>query len=201
MSVEGHYMYPVIDEIKQRWSPRAFTNQSVEQEKLQSLFEAARWAASSYNEQPWRFFIATKDQPERFETLLSLLVEANQAWAKDAPVLMLNFVSEKFKRNDKPNRVAEHDLGLAMGNLSLQAAALGLVVHQMAGIDLEKTIQVLSPPEGFRPVTAAAIGYVGDTESLSEDWMKQADTTPRTRMDFNDLVFGDGWGQPSGLFD
>lgn len=201
MSVEGHYTYPVLDVIQQRWSPRAYADTPVETSKLQSLFEAARWAASSYNEQPWRFIVASKqDHPERYERILSCLVEANQAWAKAAPVLMLTFVSTHFKRNEKPNRVAEHDLGLAMGNLSLQATDLGLVVHQMAGIDFDAVKSTFSPPEGIEPCTAAAIGYAGEPESLSEDWMQDADRAPRTRMDFDDLIFGDAWGEASGLF-
>lgn len=201
MSVEGYTTYPVLDVIQQRWSPRAFSDQTVEIEKLQSLFEAARWAASSYNEQPWRFIIATKqDHPERYEKILSCLVEANQAWAKSAPVLMLNLISERFMKNDKPNRVAEHDLGLAMGNLSLQAASLGLMVHQMAGVDLDKASATFNPPEGFVPMTAAAIGYAGDPESLEEEWMREAEVAPRTRMDFDAFVFGDDWGKSSGLF-
>lgn len=201
MSVEGHYSYSVLEVIKQRWSPRAYSDRPVETEKLQSLFEAARWAASSFNEQPWRFIVATKqDHPERHERILSCLVEANQAWAKAAPVLMLNFISERFQKNDKPNRVAEHDLGLAMGNLSLQAASMGLVVHQMAGVDLDQAASTFNPPEGFAPTTAAAIGYFGDPQTLKEDWMRESDLSPRQRMDFDDFVFGDAWGESSGLF-
>ena len=201
MSKESHHDYPVLPVIRERWSPRAFADTPVEREKLQSLFEALRWAASSYNEQPWRLVVAMKDQqPDRVAQVLGCLNEANQAWAKSAPVLMLTFVSESFERNGKPNRVCEHDLGLAMGNLCTQATALGLAVHQMAGVDLDKAASTFGCPAGFRPMTAAAVGYEGDPASLPESWMRDAETAPRTRLAFDDFVFGDAWGDASGVF-
>ena len=113
--------YPIHDLLAERWSPYGFEDRSVAEADLRSLFEAARWAASSYNEQPWSFFVATRENPTEFTRLLSCLVEANQAWAKAAPVLALGVVSLRFARNNKDNRAAVHDLGLAAGNLLVEA--------------------------------------------------------------------------------
>src|SRR5438270_3416151 len=138
--------HPVHELIRNRWSPRAFSDKPVEPAVLASLFEAARWAASSYNEQPWTYFVATREQPADFERLLSCLIEANQAWAKAAPVLALGVVRLTFARNGKENAVAVHDLGLASGNLSTEATARGLSVHQMAGILPDKAREVYQIP-------------------------------------------------------
>src|ERR1700678_4572397 len=128
----------IHDLISHRWSPRAFENRAVEPEKLRALFEAARWAASSYNAQPWSFIVATKDDPENFNKVLETFVEFNQGWAKNAPVLALSVAAHKFPHNGEKNRHAFHDVGQAAANLSLEATSLGLQVHQMAGIDSEK---------------------------------------------------------------
>ena len=134
--------YPIHELLAERWSPYGFEDRPVAQADLRSLFEAARWAASSYNEQPSNFFVATKENPEEFARLLSCLVEANQAWAKAAPVLALGVVSLRFARNNKDNRAAVHDLGLAAGNLLVEATARGLCVHQMIGILPDKAREV-----------------------------------------------------------
>src|SRR5690606_2421192 len=120
--------YPIHDLLVKRWSPRAFSDRPVEPDKLRQLFEAARWAASSFNEQPWSFIVALKQDQAAFDKALSCLTEANQAWAKLAPVLVLTTVKRHFEKNGKANRVCEHDLGLAMGNLCVQATQLGLYV-------------------------------------------------------------------------
>ena len=126
--------HPVHEFISKRWSPYSFVDRPVETDDLLSLFEAARWAPSSYNEQPWHYIVATKDSPKAFERLLSCLVEGNQIWAKSAPVLALGIAKLNFDYNNKPNRAAIHDLGLAAGNLLFEATARGLYVHQMIGI-------------------------------------------------------------------
>jgi nitroreductase len=134
--------YPVHELIARRWSPRAFdTGRGVSPEALGSLLEAARWAASSMNEQPWRFVVAPREDGEAFQQLLDCLLEGNQRWAKDAAVLMLSVAKLRFARNDRPNRHALHDVGLAMGNLTAQATAMGLAVHQMGGFDRDKARQ------------------------------------------------------------
>ena len=127
MSKPAATQYPVHDLIRHRWSPRAFCDRPVPPEALRQVFEAARWAASSFNEQPWVFIVATKDDPQAHGAALNCLVERNQQWARYAPVLILTAVSKAFARNSKPNRCREHDLGLAVGNLSAQATALGLM--------------------------------------------------------------------------
>ena len=126
MSKTANTDQPVHALLSSRWSPYAFADRDVSDEDLRSLFEAARWAPSSYNEQPWSYLVATRADAEEFERLFSCLVEANQAWAQAAPVLALGVVSERFRRNDRENAAAEHDLGLAAGNLLLDATARGL---------------------------------------------------------------------------
>ena len=187
--------HPIHELIARRWSPRAFADKPVEPAKLRQLFEAARWAASSFNEQPWRFFLARREDEARFEQALSCLVEGNQAWARHAPVLILTAIRTRFTRNDKPNRVALHDLGLAMGNLSIQATELGLVLHQMAGVELERVREVYAVPEGFEPQTAAAVGYPTDDLSRLPENLRDAERAARTRMAFEEFVFAGRFGE------
>lgn len=189
--------YPVLEVIKRRWSPRAFSERAIEPQKIKRMFEAARWAASSFNEQPWRFIIATKDQPEQFEQVLGCLVPGNQAWAKHAPLLGLTLAKKTFTRNGKPNRVHIHDIGLAMGNLSLQAMAMDLFVHQMAGIELDKIMAAFEVPDDFEPVAGFAVGYAGDPGQLSEPSMRESEQARRTRKDLAEFVFTGKFGEPS----
>ena len=126
--------HPIQPLIADRWSPNAFADRPVPDDDLRSVFEAARWSASSYNEQPWRYIVATKASPAEYERLLSCLVEGNQVWARAAPVLAHGCTSLHFILNGKPNAAAEHDLGLASATLTLEATARGLSVHQMIGI-------------------------------------------------------------------
>src|SRR5437660_6858724 len=151
--------YPIEEILRQRWSPRAFSDRNVEAKKLLSLFEAARWAPSSFNEQPWSFIVATKDNPSEHAQLLNCLMEKNQQWARLAPVLMLSIAKLNFEKTGKPNRHAFHDVGMAVGSLLVEATALGLFVHQMAGFSVEKARAVFSVPAGFEPVAAIAVGY------------------------------------------
>src|SRR5207237_10433271 len=163
-----------IEEIlRRRWSPRAFSDRIVEPEKLQSLWEAARWAASSFNEQPWYFIVATKQKLEEHARLLSCLVEKNQQWARLAPVLMVSVAKLKFAKTGKPNRHAFHDVGLAMGNMLVEATALGLFVHQMAGFSPEKVREIYGVPEQFEPVAAIAVGYAAEVHVLRANFIEQ----------------------------
>lgn len=177
-----------------RWSPRSFADRAVEPEKLQQLFEAARWAASAFNEQPWRFIVATQDDADDYAKMLGCLVEANQAWAKHAPVLMIAVVAETFTRNNKPNRCAEHDLGLAMGNLCAQATALGLALHQMAGIDQEKCRTTFNLPADHHAFSATALGYPAPPQQDADPHPSQ-----RTRNPLAEFVFAGTFGQPAPL--
>jgi len=188
--------HPIHALLAQRWSPYAFEDRSVPEADLLSLFEAARWAPSSYNEQPWRYIVATKEDPEQFQRLLSCLVEGNQVWAQAAPVLALGVVSLKFERNAKDNRAAVHDLGLAAGNLLLEATARGLYVHQMIGILPDKAREIYRIPRDFEAWTGIAIGYRGDPSTLPEG-LKERDLTPRQRKPLSDFVFSEKFGNPA----
>ncbi len=188
--------YPILDVLKKRWSPYAFADKPVSKADLCSLFEAARWAPSSYNEQPWSYIVATKEQPEEFAKLLSCLVEGNQAWAKAVPVLALGVTTLKFKLNGKENRAAVHDLGLASSDLVTEATSRGLVVHQMIGILPDKAREVYQIPEGTEAWTGIAIGYLGDSQKLP-DALKQRDLAPRQRKPLSEFVFTGKWGKAS----
>ncbi len=185
--------YPINDLLRRRWSPRAFADRLIEPEKVRSLLEAARWAPSSFNEQPWAFVLATKDQPAEYAKVLGCLVEFNQSWAKSAPLLMLTFAHMTFDLNQKPNRHGYHDVGLAMGNLVAQATADGLMVHQMAGIQLDKIRTDFAVPEGWDPVAGVAIGYLGDPATLPEELRKRELAEP-TRKPLATFVFTGAWG-------
>lgn len=187
--------HPIHELISARWSPYAYNGKSVEPAKLLSCLEAARWAASSYNEQPWRFIIATRDNRAEWDRLLSCLLEANQAWARHAGVLILTVASTTFQRNGKPNRVCEHDIALAAANLTFQATALGLHVHQMAGINADAIRQTYAIPAGFNPVTAIAIGYAASTATEAPDAeLAQRDAAARSRKPLSEFVFASSWG-------
>lgn len=186
--------YPVHELIQKRWSPRAYSERLVEPEKILSLLEAARWAASSMNEQPWRFIVATKDDATEYERLLDCIMEGNQSWAKRAPVLMIVVAKMTFSRNDRANGSAFHDVGLAMGNLMLQATSLDLYVHMMGGFDREKSRQTYNIPEGYNPVAAVAVGYMGELDSLDEG-QREREVAPRTRRSLDEFVFNGSWGE------
>jgi nitroreductase len=191
---QAHPDHPINHLLTERWSPYAFDSRPVNKSDLASLFEAARWAASSYNEQPWSYIVATREQPAEFERLLSCLVEGNQAWAKAAPVLALGVVRLTFARNDKENAAAVHDLGLAAGNLCVEATARGLNVHQMIGIVPEKARELYQIPPHSKAWTALAIGYKGDPAILPEQ-IRERDLAPRTRKPQKEFVFTGKWGQ------
>jgi nitroreductase len=186
--------YPIQDFVAKRWSPYGFADRDVSEADLHSLFEAARWAASSFNEQPWSYIVATSAQEAEFARLLSCLVEANQSWAKAAPVLALGVATLNFKRNNKPNRVAIHDLGLATGNLVAEATARGLWIHQMGGILPDRAREIYGIPEGSEAVTGIAIGYAGDPETFPEE-IRKRELAPRERKPQREFVFGTSWGK------
>lgn len=190
--------YPVLEILKRRWSPRAFSNQIVEPEKLRSLFEAARWGPSSFNEQPWSFILATKQYSEEHARVLRCLSEKNQQWARLAPVLLVSVAKLNFDKTGKPNRHAFYDLGMAVGNLMVQATALDLFVHQMAGFSSERVTEIYGVPSVFEPVAAIAIGYGGEVEDLPEGF-RESEVGPRSRKPIQSFVFQGQWGQPSPL--
>lgn len=198
MAHEVETDHPVLEMIASRWSPYAFDDRPVSDEDLLSLFEAARWAPSSYNEQPWHYIVAKKDESEEFETMLSCFVAGNRIWAKNAPVLALGITRLNFVRNNKPNRAAIHDLGLASMNLVLEATARDISVHQMIGIEPERIRTVYHVPEGFEPMTGLAIGYAAGPEILSEE-LRSRDRERRLRKPLQDFVFSGIWGTVSEL--
>ena len=183
---------PVHELIRNRWSPRAFADQSVSPEVLSSLFEAARWAPSSNNEQPWAYIVARKDDPENFAKLLSVLVEFNQSWAKHAPVLALSIAHSTWQ-NGKPNAHARHDVGSASAQLTFESNSRGLLVHQMAGFDAEKAREVFAIPPDWEPVAAMAIGYPGDPASLPQP-LRDREVAPRSRKPLSEFVMTGRWG-------
>jgi nitroreductase len=184
---------PIHQVLSERWSPRAFDSRPVEPEKLRSLFEAARWAASSYNAQPWYFIVATKDDPQSFNRALESFVEFNRSWAKNAPLIGLSVAALKFENNGEPNRHAFHDVGQASANLAVQAASLGLQLHQMAGILPDKARELFSIPDGYEAVAGFALGYPGDPAALP-DQLRERELAPRVRKPLESFVFSGKWG-------
>lgn len=185
---------PIHELIAERRSTLAFSERAVAGEDLRSLLEAARWAASSFNEQPWHFIVATRDEPEEFERLLGCLASSNAQWARRAPVLMLSVAKLAYDKGGAANRHALHDVGQAAASLSIQATALGLSVHQMGGFDAARASAEFSIPEGFEPVAALAIGYPGDPEELPEA-LRARERAPRTRRELREFVFAGTWGE------
>jgi nitroreductase len=188
---------PIHDLLRRRWSPRAFSARPVEREALALLFEAARWAPSNGNEQPWRFVVATQDRPDAYQRLLGCLVPANQVWARNAPVLAITCAALAFARTGADNAHRRHDVGLAMMALTVQAQALDLYVHQMAGIEPEVARRDLAIPDGFEPVTGVAIGYPGDPASLDPK-LRERELAPRVRRPLAESVFLGRFGEPAG---
>lgn len=188
--------HPVHDLIRTRWSPRAFApDRPVEPEKLRALLEAARWAPSSFNGQPWNFIVANRAEDSAdYERMLKCLVEFNQNWAKSAPVLMIAVATKAFAHNGKPNAHALYDTGAAVALLALQAVDLGLAVHQMAGFSADQVRQAYNVPETVEPVTAIAVGYLGDVKTLSED-LRKKELAPGQRKPISEFAFSGEWGR------
>ncbi|MDX1492873.1 MAG: nitroreductase family protein [Longimicrobiales bacterium] len=188
---------PLDEGIRKRWSPRAFSDREVGEEELRILVEAARWAPSSYNEQPWRFIVARRSDADEFRRMLGCLKEQNREWASGAPVLMLTVAKEVFERNGKENRHAFHDVGLAMGNLLNQATEMEIYVHQMAGIHPDRAREEYDIPDGYAVVAGVALGYLGDPEQLDDEDRREAETSPRSRKPLEDLVYEGSWAEPA----
>lgn len=186
----------VVDLILKRWSPRSYADTAVPSADLRKIFTAAAWAASSYNEQPWRFFVGKKGDAT-YAKILDSLVEFNQSWAKSAPVLIVSAAKKTFSHTGDVNNFGLHDTGAASANLSLQATQLGLHTHGMAGLDKDKARANLGVPEGFEVGAAWALGYLGDPELVPE-FLRAQETAPRTRKRLEEFVFAE-WEQPAAL--
>ena len=185
----------IIEPISNRRSPYRYKPVGVEVEKLKRCLEAASWAASSYNEQPWIFIVARRENPSEFSRALDCLVEANRTWAEHAGVLILTAIRTTFRSNGKPNRVALHDLGGAAATLAIQASAEGLQAHQMGGVNLSQVKATYSIPEGFEPQTAIALGYPNLDAPHPDDSLAAREAAPRQRNPFGQFVFGPKWGE------
>ena len=172
--------YAVDELIKNRWSPRSFADKEIPDEILLSLFEAASWAASSRNEQPWRFISGIKNRGENFQKIFNSLVEGNQRWAKSAPVLNIGVAKTYLDRDNQPNRHALYDLGQSMAMLSVQAISMNLYLHQMGGFVRETVKKEFNLPDGMEPVVAFAIGYLGKAANLPDD-LREMEEKPRVR--------------------
>jgi len=180
--------------ILQRWSPRAFAERQIPSADLEKLFVAASWAASSFNEQPWRYFMGRRGD-ETYKKIFDSLVEFNQGWAKMAPVLVLSIGKMVFSHNDSPNAFGLHDTGAATAYLMLQATALGLHAHSMAGYNKEKARASFGVPPEYEMGAVTAIGYLGDPSTLPEQYQK-GELMPRTRKPVAEFVFSE-WGKPA----
>lgn len=194
MEKPAQNLFPLHDLIKNRWSPRSFASESVGLENLSSLFEAARWAPSGGNLQPWSFIIASAADQESQARFLDVLSEGNVRWARQAPILVLT-VAKMDRAEGKANPWALYDLGQSVATLSFQASALGISVHQMGGFDRQKAQVLFSIPSGYEPVTVLAIGYQGSLEDLPED-LRSRETEMRSRKAQADFVFYGEWNQP-----
>lgn len=200
MSKHARPDHPIHEPLAERWSPYGYADREVSPADLRSVLEAARWSASAFNEQPWRYLVASKTEPAEYDRILSCLVEPNQAWAQAAPVLVLTVVAENFSRNGKPNGSALHDLGQASANLTIEATVRGLSVHQMAGILPDRARELFEIPMGFRAVTALAIGYAAELATLPDE-LKERDSAPRTRNPLAQSVFTGKWGTSAPVLD
>ncbi len=178
--------HPILDLFLKRWSPRAMSGETIPDADLMTLFEAARWAPSTYNEQEWRFLYATRDG-EHWETFLGLLMEANQAWCKNAAALIVGLSCKTFSRNGKPNPVHTLDCGMAVENLLLQGATMDLVCHAMAGFDRSKARVALNIPDDYDVEVMIAVGRPADTDVLPEDY-QEMDQQPSGRKPLSEIV-------------
>jgi nitroreductase len=187
----------VLPAISQRWSPRSFADRDVAPPDLAKIFEVARWTASSSNEQPWRFLVGLRNTVT-YNKIFESLIGFNQGWAGKAPVLILGAASTKFAHNGADNRHALYDLGAASSYLTLQAAALGLFTHQMAGYDQAAARTALGIPEDFVLGAVIALGYQGEPATLGQEQLIAREVAPRERKPLKDFVFF-SWGLPADL--
>jgi nitroreductase len=189
---------PIHELIGRRWSSLAFADRPVEPDKLRSVLEAARWAPSSRNEQPWAYLLAAREDSKNFGDLLATLMTANQAWAQKAPVLIMTVAHTQWAKEGTPNRLGLHDLGQATSNLVMQATSLGLMTHQMGGFDVEAARERFHIPAGWDPVSVIAVGYPGDADTLPEK-LRERERAPRQRKPLGEFVFSGSWGHPASV--
>jgi nitroreductase len=192
---QAHPIDGVLPVLHQRWSPRSFTDRDVSKADLHKVFEAARWAASSSNRQPWSYLVGVRNSTTH-EKIAQSLVSFNQAWAPKAPVLILGVT--KAIVDGKPNEYALYDLGAATALLTLEAVYLGLATHQMAGFDKDAARKALDIPEDYTLGSVTALGYQGEPAALENEKMVAQETSPRERKPLKDFVYA-AWGEPADL--
>lgn len=187
--------HEILSQIKKRWSPREFNPaKNISPSQISLLFEAARWAPSAFNDQPWNFIIVTKDNPEQFKKMLTLLTEGNKTWAENASALILTVASLRSSHDGSENFHALYDLGASVTNLSLQAVELNIYVHQIGGFYHDKAKKAFQLDEDYLPVSVLALGYLPESESFQE--RKERLLTKRKRKSLNEFVFRNNWGNP-----
>lgn len=179
--MKRHAEYPIANNILNRWSPRAMSGKPISDEQLMTLFEAARWAPSSYNNQPWHFIYAFRNTPA-WHTLFDLMVPFNQSWAINAAVLIVLISRNTFFLNNKPSRTHSFDAGAAWENLALQGSMMGLVVHGMEGFDYDKAKKILHIPEDYTVEAMIAVGHPGRKEDLPEQLRDREKPSDRKKV-------------------
>jgi len=187
----------ILPAILHRWSPRSFADRDVSPADLKTIFEAVRWTASSSNEQPWRYFVGTRHS-ETYKKIFASLVEGNQAWARSAPVLILNAARTTFSHSQAHNVVALYDLGASAATLCYEATNLGLFTHQMAGYNRDTARKLFNLPEEYTFGAALALGYQGDPSALPNPRFITQESTPRQRKPLSEFVLSD-WDVPAEL--
>jgi len=192
-SKKAKTMSPINDLAQSRWSPRSFENKPIEKDKMMSIFEAARWTASAFNEQPWRFIIGFNGD-DTFNHILDTLVEFNQNWARNASVLVLNIYKPLFTHNQTPNETAKYDLGQAVSAYCLEAVHQDLVAHQMSGFDASKADEIFELGDEYKSMSVTAIGYLNKPDALPEDLFK-IELQNRMRKTVDTLVFTGKFGE------
>jgi len=174
--------YEILEEIKNRWSPRAFDpHRDVPDEEIMALLEAARYAPSCFNEQPWRYIVAKGG--EDYQKILNILASSNQEWASKAPVLMLILSKQNFSYNNKNNRWHLFDAGTSWGYLSLEAQRRGLITHAMGGFDVVRAREAFNIPDDYSIIAVVAVGYYGKKEDLSPKYLDKEAPSPRKAIE------------------
>lgn len=188
MSHNGQESLDIIPLIRKRWSPRAFSTQAVEEHKILSLIEAARWSPSASNEQPWRFAFGIKGD-EKYQKIYEALDDWNKEWVNEIPpVLVLNLAKKHMEHNGKINPTAQYDLGQAVFAMVLEAFHLGMIAHEMSGFDHKKVVELLDIPDEYEPISVTVFGYHGDDKQLNEAFYRR-EHRERVRKPIEDLLF------------
>lgn len=186
----------VLGFIRDRWSPLSFSGRPVEEEKLKAILEAARYAPSSMNEQPWLFIVVSREDEERFNDLLDILEETNRLWARSAYALIVSLARKNFTYKNRLNKYAVHDTGMAVGNMLIQAASMDLFVHQMGGYDEGRLRSYFDLGEEIEALAVMAIGYLGDGSELSGDLLRRHNVR-KTRKNLQEYAFRNKLNNPA----